>query len=88
MDRQNNTEEYITNTIERKSDFIQLNRVPVNDEIIKQLEVLKKHDIKINYCCSDEPEDVKQLLDYGVDFVLVNELDTIMNYLHYVDREK
>jgi len=78
MDRQTSTKEYIATTIERGSEFIQLYKVPVNAEIVAYTKPLKADDIKINYCCTDSPEEVLQLFEYGVDFVLVNELDKIM----------
>ena len=69
MDRQNNMEEYVLKTIENKDPFIQLYKVPVDTAIIKYVKLLKANNVKINYCCTDSPKEVKKLFDYGVDFV-------------------
>ena len=72
MERQERTEEYVSMTVENRDQFIQLFNVPLNPDIEKYTKTLKNHDIKINYCCTDSPSEVQALLDYGVDFVLVN----------------
>ncbi len=79
MERQAGTEDYVSQTIENENQFIQLYKVPVNSEIENYTKSLKANNIKINYCCTDSPEDISTLFEYGVDFVLVNELGKIMN---------
>jgi len=77
MERQPNTEDYVKLTLDSDSEFIQLYKVPVTPEIKTFTKVLKADNVKINYCCTDSPEEVLQLFEYGVDFVLVNELGKI-----------
>lgn len=77
MERQTKTEDYVSMTIESGSEFIQLYKVPVSPEIKNLTKPLKAKGVKINYCCTDSPEEVKQLFEYGVDFVLVNELEKV-----------
>lgn len=72
MERQTKTEDYVTQTIENGNEFIQLYKVPVNSEIINYTKPLKANNVKINYCCTDNPEEINSLFEYGVDFVLVN----------------
>lgn len=79
MERQAGTEDYVNQTIENENQFIQLYKVPVNSEIENYTKALKANNVKINYCCTDSPEDVSTLFEYGVDFVLVNELGKILN---------
>lgn len=79
MERQAGTEDYVNQTIENKNQFIQLYKVPVNPEIENYTKALKANNIKINYCCTDSPEDISTLFEYGIDFVLVNELGKMIN---------
>lgn len=79
MERQTRTEDYVSLTIASGSEFIQLYKVPVSPEIKHYTKTLKANNTKINYCCTDSPEDVELLFEYGVDFILVNELDKILD---------
>ncbi len=79
MERQAGTADYVHQTIENEHQFIQLYKVPVNPEIANYTKSLKANKIKINYCCTDSPEDIASLFEYGVDFVLVNELGKMIN---------
>ena len=85
MDRQEKTEDYVSLTIESSSKFIQLYKVPVSPEIKNYTKALKANNTKVNYCCTDSPEDVELLFEYGVDFVLVNELDRILDAVSVPD---
>jgi len=73
MERQNSTEEYAEGTIQMKADFIQLLKTgqPYTSEQIKKL---KANGIKINYYKADSPEEIKELLNNGIDFPLVNDI--------------
>lgn len=79
MDRQESMDEYVKLTLDLESDFIQLYKVEVNGKIKGFTSKLKAEEIAVNYCCTDSPEDLKKLFDYGVDFVLVNQVARIMN---------
>lgn len=85
MERQDRTEDYVNQTIKSSSQFIQLYKVPVNPEIEVYTTKLKQNDIKINYCCTDSPEEVEKLLEYGVDFVLVNKPQSILKRVSFID---
>ena len=78
MERQTETKDYVTQTIDGNYKFIQLYKVPVSPQIKDFTESLKTKGVKINYCCTDSPEEVLLLFEYGVDFVLVNDLGEIM----------
>ena len=32
----------------------------------------------MNYCCTDSPEELTKLIEYGVDFILVDEVARMM----------
>lgn len=78
MERQTETRDYVTQTIDGNSEFIQLYKVAVNPQIQVYIKTLKANNVKINYCCTDSQEEVLQLFEYGVDFILVNDLGEIM----------
>jgi len=79
MDRQDSMDEYVKLTLDLKSDFIQLYKVEVDGKIKGFTSKLKAEEIGVNYCCTDSPEELKKLFDYGVDFVLVNQVARMMN---------
>lgn len=78
MDRQASTGEYVDLTIRLNSDFIQFFRTPADDTLKQYIKRLKGHGIRINYYSADTPEQVRNLFDYGIDFVLVNDPAGIM----------
>ncbi|MCD6598276.1 MAG: hypothetical protein J7L04_11340 [Bacteroidales bacterium] len=79
MDRQDSTEEYIDLTMKFGSEFIQLYKIEPDEGIEIYTAKLKQKGVKINYCCTDNPGDMKKLFDYGVDFVLVNQVARMMH---------
>ena len=85
MERQTEIEDYVTQTIDRNSKFIQLDKVEVNPNIVNYTKTLKANNVRINYCCTDSPDEVLKLFEYGVDFVLVNELGEIMKAMESWD---
>ena len=67
---------YVEDTIERKTEFIQVaGEFPSPEQIAK----LKEAGIKINYFGTDDPEVMRQLFDLGVEFPLVDRLEAGMN---------
>jgi glycerophosphoryl diester phosphodiesterase len=78
MDRQNANWDYVTGTMDVKADFIQL-RGAITPEYSQYTRVLKENGIRVNYYGTDSPDEIKMLLDYGVDFPLVND---IVNTIH------
>ena len=73
MERQTNETDYIAGTLKEGSTFIQFYKTPINPQLAKYCDELKSHGIMINYCCTDNQDDMEKLFEYGVDFVLVNE---------------
>lgn len=78
MDRLNSPEEYINEAIRIKADFIQLTlrELPFLDQVVPRL---KSHNIKINFYYADEVELVDKLYNAGIDFILVNDVEKILN---------
>jgi len=77
MERQESDWDYVNATIEMKADFIQLRR-SMNPEYAEYTKALKEHGIHVNYFGTDDPEVIKTLFDYGVDFPLVNDIINTM----------
>ncbi len=63
---------YVDLSIQINSDFVQLIKRSTNPILKNTAEKLKSHGIKINFCCTDDPTEIRQLLGLGVDFILVN----------------
>lgn len=72
MDRQNNSQQYVDATIAAKADFIQL----LGGESVDPGHTQQLHSagVRINYCCANDADKVKSLLDAGVEFPLVDKL--------------
>ncbi len=77
MERGNNSEQYVTDTIELKSDFIQLKdrADPFLPELINRL---KQNGIRVNYYGTNSADKLKHLFAAGVDFPLVDDLRSMM----------
>lgn len=75
MKRQAETADYVSQTIERKDQFIQLLRTPLDTDLKSLVEQLEQSNVNINYCCTDDKSVLTDLLTIGVDFVLVNNLE-------------
>ena len=77
MERGNNSEQYVTDTIELKSDFIQLKdrADPFLPGLINRL---KQNGIRINYYGTNSADKLKHLFAAGVDFPLVDDLRSMM----------
>ncbi len=78
MERQSDSMDYATQTIEGRYQFIQLlsRSGEVSPAVIQKL---KDHKIRINYCCVETPAQLCFLLDAGVEFPLVNDVAPMMN---------
>ncbi len=72
MERQSGKDDYVDLTIELKSDFIQLYMSGAEPQVAGMTKKLKDHGIRINYCCTDDPDEIRALFDLGVEFILVN----------------
>ena len=69
-------EDYVNLSIQLKSEFVQLLRI--NPQLADHTAKLKRHSVHINYCCSDDPEQIRQLFDLGVEFILVNHVEAAL----------
>ncbi len=54
MERQNKRSEYIEETIRQKSQFIQLLGNRTGQQMDQEIARLKQHNIRVNYCCTNE----------------------------------
>lgn len=75
MERQANSLAYVKATIAMKADFIQLLGGNANPAHTK---LLRERGIRVNYCCTDEAEKVRQLFAGGVEFPLVDRLGDML----------
>jgi len=73
MDRQEEDAEYVNETIDSKSEFIQL-RQPITPELPYHTRRLKENGVRINFFGTDSPDEIKRLFQEGVDFPLVNDI--------------
>ena len=78
MERQTQTADYVDETIKMHSDFIQLFRTKPGEEMTAMISRLKQNQIHVNYCCTDSPQTIKELFREGVNFVLVNHLEDML----------
>lgn len=75
MERQSGAWDYVDGTIALQADFIQLNGA-IKPEFREYGEKLKAADIKINYFGTDDAAELRTLWGYGVDFPLVNDIQS------------
>jgi len=78
MERQGSRVEYVDETIEGKYPFIQLLKKRADTELVNDIKRLKKNNVKINYYFGDTKEEVNELFEIGVDFVLTNRLSEMI----------
>ena len=78
MERQDDRNEYMNETIRQRSQFIQLLGKRTNHNTETEIATLKQHDIRINYCCTDSSDEVKTLFNSGIDFILTNKLSEML----------
>jgi len=78
MERHGSRVEYVDETIEGKYLFIQLLKKRTDTELVNDIKRLKKNNVKINYYFGDTDEEVKELFEIGVDFVLTNRLSEMI----------
>jgi len=78
MERQGSRVEYVDETIEGEYPFIQLLKKRNDTDLLRDINRLKSSKIKINYYFGDTAEEVKELFEMGVDFVLTNRLSEML----------
>ncbi len=76
MERQSSLMRYVHETILMKAEFIQLlGSGSIDPDHTKRL---RERGIRINYCCANEVDKVRRLLDAGVEFPLVDRVDSML----------
>ncbi len=78
MERQENRDEYVNETIINKYPFIQLLRKRKDFKLQHDINRLKNNQTKINYYFGDTAEEVKESFKMGIDFVLTNKLSQML----------
>lgn len=78
MERQGNRVEYVNETIQGNYPFIQLLKKRNDTNLLNDINRLKTNHIKINYYYGDTSDEVKELFEMGVDFVLTNQLSEML----------
>ena len=73
MDRQAANIDYVKATIEMGAGFIQLRR-DIYPGFREYTGLLKDNGIRVNYYGTDDPEKIRLLFEYGVDFPLVDDI--------------
>ncbi|MDN3619505.1 glycerophosphodiester phosphodiesterase family protein [Polaribacter undariae] len=79
MERLSSRSDYINKTIEGKFAFLQIKNSRDNDAIINDLKKLKQNGVRVNYFHSEKKEQIQELLDAGVDFILTDNLEEMIN---------
>ena len=77
LERRPNVSQYVDETIAMKASFIQLTG-EVGSDFREYTQKLKKNGVRINYFGTDNPETLRKLFEMGVDFPLVNKIDSSM----------
>ena len=73
MERQGASWTYVEDTLAMYADFVQFSG-PITPEYASYVKVLNKHGVRSNYFGTDDPEELRTLFAYGVDFPLVNDI--------------
>ncbi|MDN3689837.1 glycerophosphodiester phosphodiesterase [Cyclobacterium jeungdonense] len=77
MERQSGGADYVAGTVNMGADFIQL-RGEVRPVFRKYARTLHEKGIRVNYFGTDDPAILEKLLDWGIDFPLVNDIAASM----------
>lgn len=78
MDRKEKNQDYVNGTIDIEAEFIQL-RGKIYPGFAEYAKVLKDNGVRVNYYGTDNPDEIKLLFEYGVDFPLVNDIINSIN---------
>lgn len=78
MERLKSRGKYIAETIKKGYSFIQLKKSRDDENIKRDIQKLKEHNIIINYVQADSSDEVLKLLQNGIDFVLTDQLESML----------
>ncbi len=79
MERQTYRSEYVKGTINGKFAFIQLLNKRNDSSLVDDVKKLNDNNIMINYYHAETADEVKELFDIGVNFILTNHLEEMLN---------
>jgi len=74
MERLSSRSKYIASTVKEDYGFIQLKKSRNNSSFKNDVEYLKKNSIRINYVQANDPKEIAELLDLGVNFIFSDDL--------------
>ena len=75
MQNQGHDAAYVTDTIQRGDQFIQFWKgLPSEPDMART----KAAGVRVNYCCTNDPNMLKRLLDIGIEFPLVDDVKTMV----------
>ncbi|MBM1105131.1 hypothetical protein JQC67_03160 [Aurantibacter crassamenti] len=78
MQRLSSRTKYIAKTIAKGYSFIQLKKSRDNATVKSDIENLKRHNITINYVQTDDAKEIDALLNLGIDFILTDDLEPML----------
>lgn len=78
MDRKPDPADYVQAAIAQRADFIQLRDCAKDAQLPAWIAALKAAGVRINYFYSNDPAEAARLLALGVDFVLVDAVETVL----------
>lgn len=77
MDRQTEPARYAAQTLQERTEFIQL--LGSQPGSLQQIPLLRKHQVRINWCCTNDADELRKLFAAGAEFVLVDRLDPLLD---------
>jgi len=78
MERSTSRVSYIDQTIKKNFAFLQIKNSRDDVNMLRDLKKLKQNGVRVNYFHSEKKEQVKELLDAGVDFILTDNLEEML----------
>ena len=88
MERMGNRGEYVDETIKGKFPFIQLLIKRKDETFAGDVKRLNENKVKVNYYHAETSEETKELFDMGVNFVLTNNLDEMLDVAESIGIER
>ena len=79
MERLKNRSEYVDSTISRGFRFIQLLKKRKDENFAGDVKRLREHGIMVSYYHAETAEEVTELFNSGVNFILTNSLEDMLN---------